>query len=337
VFAGLPSTPARPARSRWVGALALALAVLAAGLVVHRFWLRQLSHLTGAAQWIWVTDKLEHVHPTAGLFVASLHLSVPPPGALLKVCGDREYVVYINGTAAACGWSRPGFLLDLYDVAHLLRQGDNTIAVEVRSPTPAGGVLLALDVEGVGRNVLVSGPQFVSRQRFSLAAPGPGDLPVPVTWGAPPHFPWAYPAPRPHPRTLDSIVVEEPERRDVATARVLPRGGWEFVLPRPVYGYLWVELDEDGLDYLAWSSGAVADPDQLRAVAQPIERLRQQRRWLDPEPKTIGAVYVFGNYRPRAIEIWPVPEEFRSGAPGVVPGMHGLVQRTRWTTRTPPE
>lgn len=324
-------------RSRWLGVLGLAGAVLASGLLVHRFWVRELSHLTGQAQWIWVTDTLERVHPVAGLFVASLRLNAPTPGALLKVCGDREYVVYVNGTPAGCGWSRPGFLLDLYDVGHLLHQGENVLAVEVRSPTPTGGLLLALDVEGVGRNVLVSGPDFVSRDRFGLGPPGPGDLAIPVTWGGPPLFPWSYPAPRSRPKTLDGIVVEEPERRGMDTARPLARGGWEFILPRAMYGYLWVELEGDGLDYVATAAAVASDADRLRGIAQPIARIRGQQRWLDPEPKTMGAVYVFGRYRPRAIEIWPVPDEFRPSAPGVVPGIHGLVQRTRWTTRTPPE
>jgi hypothetical protein len=317
--------------------LSVVLAVIAGLLLVDRFWRRELSHLTGSAQWIWVTDTLERVHPVAGLFVASLHLDAPPPGALLKVCGDREYVVYVNGTPAACGWSRPGFLLDLFDVGHLLHQGDNVVAVEVRSPTPTGGLLLSLDVDGVGRNVLVSGPAFVSRERFALGPPDAGDLPVPVMWGEPPHFPWGYPPPRSRPKTLDGIVVEEPERLSVTAARALPRDGWEFVLPRPVYGYLWVEIPEDGTDWVEVGSAPGGDPAVLRDAAQPIARVRGQQRWLDPEPRTIGAVYVFGMYRPRAIEIWPVPEEFRRGAPGVVPGTHGLVQRTRWTTRIPPE
>jgi hypothetical protein len=304
--------------------------------MVHRFWLREFSHLTGAARWIWVDDTLERVHPSAGLFVASLQLSAPPPAALLKVCGDREYVVYINGTAAACGWSRPGFNLDLYDVGHLLHQGENTVAVEVRSPTPAGGVLLALDIAGVGRNVLVSGPAFVLRPRFSLEPSGREGAPVPVTWGAPPRFPWGYPTQRPRPKTLDAIVVEEPLRREASSATELARGGWALVLDRPHFGYLWIEFDGDGLDHLATTPETTSNADDLRSLAQPIVRVKGQTRWLDPEPRMIGAVFVFGRYRPRAFEIWPVPEEFRPVAPGVVQGKHGLVPRTRWTTRIPP-
>jgi hypothetical protein len=328
----------RPAlfRSPRLAALATAAAIIAAGLVVHRFWLREFSHLTGDAQWIWAEDTLERVHPVAGLFVAPLQLSAPPPSALLKVCGDREYVVYINGTAAACGWSRPGFNLDLYEIGHLLHQGENAVAVEVRSPTPVGGVLLALDIAGVGRNVLVSGPAFALQPRFSLAPAGREGLPVPVTWGAPPRFPWGYPSQRPRPKTLDAVVVEEPLRREASNATELERGGWSLVLERPHFGYLWIEFDSDGLDYLATTPEATSNADDMRSVAQPIVRVKGQTHWLDPEPRMIGAVYVFGRYRPRAFEIWPVPEEFRPVAPGVVQGKHGLVPRTRWRTRIPP-
>ena len=118
---------------------ALLVGVLGAGVAAHRFWMRQLSHLTGDAEWVWTTDVLSRLHPTTGLFVAGLRLDAPPGAALLKVCGDREYVVWINGTAAACGWSRPGFRLDMYDVAHLLRQGSNVLAFEVRSAAETGG------------------------------------------------------------------------------------------------------------------------------------------------------------------------------------------------------
>jgi len=319
-----------------MSALVLVGILLLSGFVLHRFWRRELSHLTGDARWIWVTDSLERVRPVAGLFVGTVRLERQPGSALLKVCGDREYVVYVNGTAAACGWSRPGYALDLYDVGHLLHPGQNVVAVEVRSPTPAGGVLLALDVEGVGRNVLVSGSEFVLRQPFSLAPRAAGDLQVPVTWGSPPRFPWGYPPSRPRPKTLDTIVVEEPIRVESAAAAELPGGGWVFELPRPLLGYLWLEIERDGLVFVATSPVAAGDVGGLRSAAQPVVRIKGQTAWLDPEPRVIGAIYVFGMYRPRAVELWPLPEELRSVAPGVVRGKHGLVQRTRWTTRTPP-
>ncbi len=322
-------------RRQRLAVLVVAVCVGLAAYLVHGFWKRDLSHLTGRAEWIWVTDVLNPIHPQAGLFVASLHLDAPPPAALLKVCGDREYVVYVNGTPAACGWNRPGFRLDLYDVGHLLRQGSNVVAVEVRSPTPVGALLLALDVEGVGRNLLVSGPSFVARSTFSLAATAPGDRPVPVVWGSPPMFPWGYPKPLPQPRTLDQTVVEDPVRIPVSASRELPRGGWEFALPKPVMGYLWLEFAGDGMAFVATAEeGETDDAQHWRDDAEPVVRLRGQRRWLAPEPRSISRIYVFGLQAPQAVEVWPVPEEFSSAAPGVVSGSFGPVPRTRWTTRT---
>lgn len=325
------------ARTKRVALAAMVIAAIGAGAAVHRYWLRELMHLTGDAAWVWVDDTLERVHPSVGLFVASLDLDSPPAEALLKVCGDREYVVYVNGSPAACGWSRPGYHLDVFDIGHLLRQGGNALAVEVRSPTPVGGLLLALDVAGVGRNVLVSGPAFRSRATFGLGPPDDRDANIPVTWGRPPRFPWAYPDPVPRPRTLDEVVVEEALRLEPAAATAIPGGGWLIVPSAPVFGYLWLEFADADAAYVDVRAAANdLDPVVARSEAQPVVRLRGQRRWLDPEPRWIGRVAVFGTGTAPAVELWPVPEEFRRAAPGVVQGTHGPVPRARWSTRTPP-
>jgi hypothetical protein len=325
-------------RRQYLVLLALGAGVMIAAYAVHGFWRRELSHLTGRAEWIWVTDVLDPIHAESALFVASLRLDAPPPAALLKICGDREYVVYVNGTPAACGWSRPGFRLDLYDIGHLLRQGDNVIAAEVRSPTPVGGLLLALDVDGVGRNVLVSGPAFSVRSHFALGAADPSDKPVPVSWGMPPRFPWGYPPPLPHPRTLDEVVVEDPVRVPGPDASRLPGGGWEFILPRPLLGYLWLEFDADGVAYVSTAGGeGPGEDEEGRSEPSPVVRLKGQRLWLDPQPQQLSRVFVFGQQRPVAVEVWPVAEQVSSAAPGAVPGSFGPVPRTRWTIRTHPE
>jgi len=322
------------ARQRLV-VLVLACAIFLAGYAVNRFWTRELSHLTGSAEWIWTTSALEQVKPTAALFVARLDLETPPPSALLKVCGDQEYVVYLNGSPAACGWSRPGFRLDLYEVGHLLKQGRNVIAVEVRSPTPVGGLLLALDVEGVGPNVLVSGPAFALRQRFALGPNDPSDVHVPVRWGKPPRYPWDYPRALPRPYTLDEIVREDPVRVDTGEAVRRDGGAWRFALPRPTFGYLWVEFADD-TDASVATEAPVSGGDLARAEseARPIVRVVGERRWLDPQPRSIGQVFVFSGRAPRSVEVWPVAEELSSVAPGLVPGRFGPVPRIRSMTRS---
>ncbi len=292
---------------------------LVAGFALQRFWLRELSHFTGAAEWIWVTDALGEIHPTAGLFVAALNLDGPPGEAVLKVCGDREYVVYVNGTAAACGWSRPGFRLGFFDVGHLLHQGSNTVAVEVRSPTPVGGLLLSLDVGGVGSNVLVSGPQFVFRPEFSLRPPGPEDGAIPVRWGIPPRFPWGYPRPVSHPRTLDAVVVEDAVRVTRAEAVRGEDGGTTYVLPRQVSGYLWLQFDGPGSTAVAVSPDRSGPVD--RSMAAEVVRLPRQDRWLDTQPQTVQRVVVFGGCTPSLVEVLPVAPEFFDRAPGFVAGL----------------
>ena len=92
-----------PRRQR-LALLAIGGGAILATLAVHGFWRKELSHLTGQAEWIWVTDVLNPIHTQGALFVASLHLEAPPPAALLKICGDPEYVAYVNGSPAACGW-----------------------------------------------------------------------------------------------------------------------------------------------------------------------------------------------------------------------------------------
>ncbi len=318
----------------WVGVTVL---VLVAGRSVHRMWARQLSHLTGDAQWMWSTDALERLHAEAGLFITSFRLEHPPPSALLKVCGDREYVAYLNGTAAGCGWSRPGFRLDLYDVGHLLRIGSNTLAIEARSPNPVGGVLVALDVGGLGSNIVTSGRSFTFRRTLDLTPPRAGELRAPVRWGSPPRFPWAYPQAVSRPRTLDEVSTEEPLRWRSETLARTAGGSWLLTLSRPVFGYLWLELDGDE-SAMVWTD-ALTTPHReaaVRQLAQPVVRLPGQRRWLDVEPKVLGQIWVLGGQSLRAVEVWPVPEELSSTAPGAVAGRNGPVQRTRWTSHTPP-
>jgi hypothetical protein len=318
----------------WLG---LVILLVVAGRGVHRMWARQLSHLTGDAEWVWTTDELGRVRPEAGLFVSTFHLDEPAPAAVLKVSGDREYVAYLNRTVVGCGWSRPGFRLDLYDVARFLRVGPNTLAVEVRSPSPVGGVLAALDVEGVGSNVVTTGRSFVLRHQLDLSPVRADDVPPPVRWGRPPRFPWGYPQAVSRPGTFDEVRTEEPIRFTAERLQPLDGAGFLLLLPRAVFGYVWLEIESDG-PWTVWSDPLTTahNPEVARELSQPVVRLPGQGRWLDVEPKVLGQVWVFGDGVLRAVEISPVPEAFSSTAPGAVGGRSVPEPRTRWTSHIPP-
>lgn len=301
-----------------------------AGLVLawsllHGFWRREVGNLTGEARWVWVTRDLERPYPSRGAFVASFTVSEPGPGALLKVCADREYVAWLNGVAAACGWSRPGFRLDVYDVSHLLRPGANRLRIEVRSPTPVGGLLASLDLPGQRSNAVITGRDFFLETRGGL-------VPPPVVWGSPPRYPWGYPRVFSRPRTLDQLLVEEP----VIAGHPVQLGPKSYLyrLPSMVFGYLVVQPSSSGwLWYAGGASGE--DAGRLRERLQVFTGAPEVL--LDPQPQWIEAILIVAGQPPTRVEVWPVAEPFRARAPGVVPGKLAPLPRTSWSYRNPPE
>lgn len=295
-------------------------------LWLHGFWLGQLNHLTGEARWVWVTQELERPYPVRGVFEASFTVSQIGLGALLKVSGDREYVARVNGVVAGCGWSRPGFRLDVYDVSHLLRPGVNTVSIEVRSPTPVGGLLAAVDLPGQGKNVLVTGRNFLLVQEKHRR------IPPPVIWGSPPRFPWGYPRPMSRPRTIDQVVLEDP--MSLSGPLPLAPNGLVYTLEAPTFGYLWVEPGDSGWLWYAVGQGEES-PQELRRDVMAFTGAPDGL--LDPEPRWVRKVLVVAKTPPKKVEVWPVAERFTNQAPGVVPGKYAPVPRTRWYFRNPPE
>lgn len=295
-------------------------------LWLHGFWLGQLNHLTGEARWVWVTQEIERPYPVRGVFAASFTVSQLGPGALLKISGDREYVARVNGIVAGCGWSRPGFRLDVYDISHLLRPGLNTLELEVRSPTSVGGLLAAVDLPAQGKNVLVTGRDFFLVQEKDQR------FPPPVVWGSPPRFPWGYPRLMSRPRTIDQVVLEVPVRLSGPSS--LAPNGLLYALEAPIFGYLWVEPGDN-----SWLWYAVGEGEKS------LQELRKNltvftgapEGLLNPEPQWVSQILLIAKKPPKTVEIWPVAQRFRSQAPGFVPGKYAPVPRTRWYFRNPPE
>jgi len=186
------------------------LALIALFLHLRGFYLKELYEFTGGAQWIWPSDDLRTPDPTVCVLYRRLSLHERPLEAVAKICGDRSYVLWINGQIAMAGYNRPAYHLDVVPVTDLLNPGSNLLVIEARSPTSVGGVLFSLDlvpsVEGHregdprGRSVLVSDGQWRVVERMWPGFPGlpPAGGTVPWIWGRPPDHPWAYPMPIRH-------------------------------------------------------------------------------------------------------------------------------------------
>ena len=169
-------------------ALVAAAAAIRALVQVHEDRMRLA---TGKAQWIWYTSS--RPAPSALKFYATrgIVLREKPVRATAKVFVDREHVLYVNGSRAGGAVQRPGDPLAVYDVAPLMREGVNQLAIEAASPTGTGGILFSLDLDGYGRDAVVSDGLW--RVDLSADALNAGGRYRPVVWGSPPQFPWGYP------------------------------------------------------------------------------------------------------------------------------------------------
>ena len=151
---------------------------------------------TGRAEWIWYTQGMPQPAPLRFFATRTFVLPEKPGRALAKLFVDREHVLWVNGERAGAGGQRPGDPLALYEIAPRLREGENRVTVEAASPTGVGGILFTIDIQGLGRNALVTDGQWrVDPSRDAITVPGRYR---PVVWGRPPQYPWAYPRmPRP--------------------------------------------------------------------------------------------------------------------------------------------
>lgn len=163
-----------------------------------------MSLATGRAEWIWYTSRVPQPRPIRFYAAQAFVLPEKPRRALAKVFVDREHVLYVNGERVGGAEQRPGDPLALYEVAPLLREGENRVAIEASSLTGIGGVLFSLDVEGLGRDAVVTDAGWrVDLSRDAIAGSARHR---PVVWGRPPQHPWGYPRmPRPEELPLSGL------------------------------------------------------------------------------------------------------------------------------------
>jgi len=175
-----------------------ALAIGAAGvqeLVRRTFATRELA--TGPAEWIWDRDRHRQTTPWAFWAVRDFELEEVPASAHLLVRADESYVVHLNGRRIGSGSDRDGAPLDRYRATPWLHTGGNRLAVELRSERGAGGLLLALTVEGRTTPLVWTDRRWtVFRQDHPGILGGwlPTSKGEPVmSWGLPPVGRWGVP------------------------------------------------------------------------------------------------------------------------------------------------
>ena len=152
---------------------------------------------TGPAAWIWYPSPSPEPRPLRFWATRDFDLPRKPGRALAKVFVDHEHVLFVNGQRVGGGTQRTGDPLALYEIADLLVEGRNRVAVEAASSTGIGGVLVALDVERFGRDAVVTDGSW--RVDLAASALTEGGRYRPVVWGKPPQHPWGYPRmPRPN-------------------------------------------------------------------------------------------------------------------------------------------
>jgi len=177
--------------------LLLLVVAAAAAIELVRAHQDRMHLATGRAAWIWYPSYSPEPRPLRFWATRDFDLPRKPGRALAKVFVDREHVLFVNGQRVGGGAQQTGDPLALYEIADLLVEGRNRVAVEAASSTGIGGVLLALDIEGFGRDALVTDGSW--RVDLAPSALAEGGRYRPVVWGKPPQHPWGYPRmPRPN-------------------------------------------------------------------------------------------------------------------------------------------
>ncbi len=181
----------------WLYVLAVAVVGAAAARALVRAHADRMHGATGRAEWIWYTNRMTQPAPIRFFATRAFELPEKPDRALAKLFVDDEHVLWVNGErAGAAGQQRPGDALALYEIASFLQAGENRVTIEAASPTGLGGILMSVDIQGFGRDALVTdGAWRVDTSRDAITGPGRYR---PVVWGPPPQYPWGFPRmPRP--------------------------------------------------------------------------------------------------------------------------------------------
>jgi hypothetical protein len=161
-----------------------------AGVYSQKFYDR-----TAPAQLLWARHPMSANEPVA--FFAARDVTLPPDRVYvrLKVLGDPEYTLYVNGREIAGRLVGEDRALDYFDLSEVMQTGQNRIVVAVRAPKGVGAFLAALDLAPETENWAVSDSRWKIYRRWDpliLQHDVAGLWEAPQIVGAPPTGRWNF-------------------------------------------------------------------------------------------------------------------------------------------------
>ena len=150
---------------------------------------------TAPAQLIWARHPMSANEPVA--FFAARDVTLPPQRvyARLKVLGDPEYTLYVNGREIAGRLVGEDRALDYYELSEVMQTGRNRIVIAVRAPKGVGALLAALDLAPETQNWAVTDAQWKIYRKWDpliLQYDVAGNWETPMIVGAPPIGRWNF-------------------------------------------------------------------------------------------------------------------------------------------------
>jgi hypothetical protein len=212
---------------------------------LDRVYSQKFLDVTGRAQWIWARQPMSANDPVA--FFAARQFTLPEKRvyARLKVIGDPEYTLYVNGReVAGRRLESDRRELDLYDISELVHTGANRVVIALRAPLGVGGLLASLDIAPETENWIVSDGNWRIYRRWHpeiLVRDIDDDWESPATFGEPPIGRWNY-------LPLARRALDAPPSKTLAAREAFP-----------VIGFIPRIRTRSGI--------AVAVPDRVRATA----------------------------------------------------------------------
>lgn len=167
----------------------------AAFAFLDRLYSQKFLDITGEAKWIWAQHSMSAGEPVA--FFATRDFDLPENRVFtqLKVLGDPEYTIYLNGSPIAGRYVGEDRTLDVYDISGRVKTGRNRLVIAVRAHQGAGGLIAGLDIAPEVANWIVSDESWRIYRRWTpalLAGDPATGWERPLVVGEPPDGRWNY-------------------------------------------------------------------------------------------------------------------------------------------------